>query len=73
MSTPKYRKPPDTLHPMKGRPPKHATKPTTLTLKLPAHTKNHIIDQAAAYDLTITDYLLTLINRDAEIPPPSES
>jgi hypothetical protein len=57
---------------MKGRPPKHATGPTTLTLKLPAHIKNHITQQAQAYDLTITDYLITLINRDAEIPPTNQ-
>lgn len=55
---------------MRGRPPKHTNKPTTLTLKLEPHIKNHIIDTAHAYDLTITDYILTLINRDAEIPKP---
>jgi hypothetical protein len=53
---------------MRGRPPKHATGPTTLTLKIPANIKNHITQQAQAYDLTITDYLITLVNRDAEIP-----
>ena len=55
---------------MRGRPPKKATGPTTLTIKLPPHIKNHITQQAHAYDLTITDYLLTLVDRDAEIPKP---
>ena len=55
---------------MRGRPPKQATGPTTLTLKIPANIKNHITQQAQAYDLTITDYILTLVNRDAEIPKP---
>jgi antitoxin component of RelBE/YafQ-DinJ toxin-antitoxin module len=51
-----------------GRPPKQATGTTsTLTLKIPTHIKNHIIQVAEGYDLTITDYLLTLIQRDAEI------
>jgi len=66
----KNQPPPTKLTPMtRGRPPKHATKPTTLTIKLPPHIKNHITQQAQAYDITITDYILTLVNRDAQIPP----
>lgn len=50
-----------------GRPPKRPTTNTaTLTLRIPAHTKNLLIDQADAYDLTITEYLIALITRDAE-------
>jgi antitoxin component of RelBE/YafQ-DinJ toxin-antitoxin module len=51
-----------------GRPPKQAQgTQATLTLKIPAHIKNHIIQVADGYDMTITDYILTLIQRDAEI------
>jgi hypothetical protein len=51
----------------RGRPPKRASSPSTLTLKLPAHLKNHIIDQAEAYDMSITEYLVSLVVRDAEV------
>lgn len=47
-----------------GRPPKRATKTTTLTLRIPPDQKNYLIDTAEALDMTITEYLLTLINRD---------
>ena len=52
-----------------GRPPQHATGPTTLTLKIPATTKNRLIEQAHAYDMTLTEYLTTLIDRDATQTP----
>ena len=48
-----------------GRPPKAATKPTTLTLKIPATLKNQIIELADGYDMTITEYITTLVNKDA--------
>jgi hypothetical protein len=49
-----------------GRPPKTpTTKTTTLTLRIPATTKQQLITQADAYDMTITEYLTTLIQRDA--------
>lgn len=49
-----------------GRPPKQADKPTTLTLKLEPDIKNLIIQLADGYDMTITEYLTTLVRRDAE-------
>lgn len=52
-----------------GRPPKQATYPTTLTLKIPAKLKNLLIEQADAYDMSITEYLTTLIERDATQTP----
>jgi hypothetical protein len=48
-----------------GRPPKQANKPTTLTIKIPAALKNQIIELADGYDMTITEYITTLINKDA--------
>lgn len=47
-----------------GRPPKTATKRTTLTLKIPAELKNLIIELADGYDMTITEYISTLVYRD---------
>lgn len=58
----------------KGRPPKTPTGPTsTITIKIPTTTKQHILTMADAYDLTITDYLLTLVQRDtdAQTTPPN--
>ena len=48
-----------------GRPPKTATKATTLTIKIPAELKNQIIELADGYDMTITEYITTLVQRDA--------
>lgn len=48
-----------------GRPPKLADKPTTLTLKIPAELKNKIVELADGYDMTITEYITTLVNKDA--------
>jgi hypothetical protein len=50
-----------------GRPPRRPRddQPSTLTIRLPANIKNLLIDQAEATDLTITDYLIALIKRDA--------
>lgn len=49
-----------------GRPPKKTeTKTTTLTIKLPSPIKNQIIDLADGYDMTITEYIITLVNKDA--------
>lgn len=56
-----------------GRPPKTpTTKTTTLTLRIPATTKQQLITQADAYDMTITEYLTTLIQRDAQNTPTSQ-
>jgi uncharacterized protein (DUF1778 family) len=49
-----------------GRPPKTATTKTTLTLKIDADIKNLLIEQADAYDMSLTEYLIMLLIRDAE-------
>jgi len=47
-----------------GRPPKEPTgDKVALTLKLPSHTKKKLIDDANAVGLTLTEYLIALINR----------
>jgi hypothetical protein len=49
-----------------GRPPKVGDKPaTTLTIKIPTELKQQIVELADGYDMTITEYLTTLIKRDA--------
>ena len=49
-----------------GRPAKHpTTQNTTLTLRIPSTTKKQLIEQSDAYDMSITEYLTTLIERDA--------
>lgn len=49
-----------------GRPPKTpTTKNTTLTLRIPSTLKSQLMEQADAYDMSITEYLTTLIERDA--------
>ncbi len=50
-----------------GRPPKKADegKQTTLTIKMSAAMKNQIIDLADGYDMTLTEYIITVVNRDA--------
>lgn len=48
-----------------GRPPKPATAATTLTIKIPAELKNKIIELAEGYDMTLTEYITTLVNNDA--------
>ncbi len=52
--------------PKVGRPPKRALPGTsvTLTIRIPSDVKNLMIDQASAYDMTITEYLITLVNHD---------
>ncbi len=53
-------------HPKTGRPPKRAKEgtSTTLTVRIPAQIKNQMIDHAEAYDLTVTEYLISLVDRD---------
>ena len=49
-----------------GRPPKEATgETTTLTIKIPSDLKNQIIELSDGYDMTITEYIITLVKRDA--------
>ena len=48
-----------------GRPPKNPETPfVTLTLRVSAEFKSKLISQAQAYDMTLTEYLVTLVERD---------
>lgn len=51
-----------------GRPPKRADTNThaPLYLRLHGNTKNLLIDQADAYGMSISEYITTLVNRDAQ-------
>lgn len=54
------------MKPKTGRPPKQPTGPnSTLTIKIPADDKILLIQMAEAYDMTITEYILTLLKNDA--------
>ena len=56
------------MKPRTGRPPvkpKEGAKHTTITMRIPADTKRHLIEVADGYGMSITEYVLTLINRDA--------
>lgn len=49
-----------------GRPPRKATGThSTLTIRIPAADKNLLIQMADGYDMSITEYLLTLLRKDA--------
>ena len=49
-----------------GRPPRAtAGKWAAVTMRVPAEFKNHIIEVSDGYDMTITDYIKSLIERDA--------
>ena len=48
-----------------GRPPQHAAGDTTITMRVSADVKNRIVDMADGYDMTITEYIKSLIERDA--------
>ena len=51
-----------------GRPPIRppiGDKGSSLTMKVPAEFKHLVLDQAAAYGMTITEYIRTLVERDA--------
>ncbi len=53
-----------------GRPPRRAETGTntTITIRIPAETKNLLIDMADGYDMTIADYITLLATRDAAQP-----
>lgn len=54
-----------------GRPAKRAEGEwSTLTLRVGSDFKNHLIDVSEGYDMSITEYLITLVERDA---PPSDA
>ena len=50
-----------------GRPPTRATAKTntTITLKIDASIKNLMVDQADAFDLSLSEYVSLLVVRDA--------
>lgn len=55
-----------------GRPVKQTeAEYSTITMRIPGHTKNFIAELADGYDMTITEYLLTLVRRDATQTPES--
>lgn len=48
-----------------GRPPTIPTKEnTTITMKIPSTLKMSILAQSQAYDMTITEYIRMLVERD---------
>lgn len=51
------------IKPKVGRPPKRAAfgSYSTMTVRLPAQVKNWLIEQAAAYDMTLTEYLIAMV------------
>ena len=53
------------MHARPGRPPTRATGTSTLSLRIPADVKNYLIDASEGSDMTITEYLITLVKRDA--------
>ena len=49
-----------------GRPPKRAEGGlVSLTVRVPAEVKNLLVDQCEAFGLTLTEYLVALVVRDA--------
>jgi len=54
-----------------GRPAKRAEgRWSTLTLRVGSDFKNHLIDVSEGYGMSITEYLVALVERDA---PPSDA
>jgi hypothetical protein len=51
-----------------GRPPKRGgdTTHANLTIRLETETKNLLIDMADGYDMSIAEYITTLVRKDAE-------
>lgn len=49
-----------------GRPAKRADgKWATVTVRVPAWFKNHLLEVAEGYDMSLTEYLTALVLRDA--------
>lgn len=49
-----------------GRPPKQPSGSiATLTLRVPASVKRYLIETADNLDMSITEYIVTLVQRDA--------
>jgi len=54
-----------------GRPAKKAEGDwSTVTIRVPAWFKNHLLEVSEGYDMSITDYLKALVLRDA---PPTDA
>lgn len=57
------------IQPKVGRPPRRWVPDdgdsVTLTIRVPGPVKNVMIDMADAYDMTVTEYLIALVQRDA--------
>jgi hypothetical protein len=53
--------------PRVGRPAKRAVEGSfcTLTVRVPAGVKNWLVDQAAAFDMSLTEFLIMLVGRNA--------
>ena len=52
-----------------GRPPKEPTgDKSTITLKVSSDFKRLLIHQANLYGMTLTEYLITMVKRDANQP-----
>jgi hypothetical protein len=51
-----------------NRPGRKPTSNPTLTIKLPRNVKRHLIEVAGLNDMSITEYLISLIERDAGVP-----
>lgn len=57
------------LYKRMGRPPKQPDRPVVcVTLRIPAHLKEHLIEMADALDMPINEYVITLLERDASEP-----
>lgn len=55
-----------------GRPAKRAEGEwSTLTLRVSSDFKNHLLDVAEGYDMSLTEYLTTLVLRDAPRTDPA--
>ena len=52
-----------------GRPPKEPTgDKSTITLKVSSDFKRLLMQQADTYGMTLTEYLITMVKRDANQP-----
>jgi len=48
-----------------GRPPKlPAGTTSTITLRLPAEIKKHLVEMSEALNMSMTEYMVTLVKRD---------
>lgn len=53
-----------------GRPPKtDQSKTSNLTVRIPPEVKKLIVEMADGYDMSLTEYITTLVKRDAAQTP----